>query len=111
MKLKYVLLALALIVGGGIAYAASLFNSCLGQMQECYASYRSLTSGVDRITQERQRSIHGGFTASPTFVAFQIPLGDGTDGIILVSRNSNDARLISAKGYSTSPIGLLMGQG
>jgi hypothetical protein len=100
MKLKYVLLILVVAVGGFLVSTFSWFTSCQGRMQQCYAAFRGFTSNVDRIVQERQRSIHGGFTASQSTVAFQTPLGDGTDGIILIARSTNQSRLISSKNYT-----------
>lgn len=56
-------------------------------------------SGTDRIHAERQRFING-FTASISLVAFPIPLGDGTSGIILVDRANKSARIIAEQGYT-----------
>lgn len=103
-KLKYALISAAVfflvVVGGTVTTAVWWFSSCQGHMQQCYASFRNATSGVDRLTQARQRSIHGGFTASPSMVAFQIPLGDETDGIVVLDRVGGGERLIADKKYT-----------
>ena len=57
-----------------------------------------VTSGletVNSLTQARRRSIHGGFTASLSTVAFQIPLGNETEGIVVLDRVGNGERLRS----------------
>lgn len=101
MRLITVGLALvALITGASVIYGWSHFRSCEGHLQACYASYRDAVSGIDRITAQRRKAIYGGFTASTSLVAFQIPLGDDTDGIIVVDRSSKQARIISAGGYT-----------
>jgi dipeptidyl aminopeptidase/acylaminoacyl peptidase len=103
-KLKYALISvivfLLVVVGGSVTTFVWWFSSCQGHMQQCYASFRGATSGVDRLTQERQRSIHGGFTASLSTVAFQIPLGDETEGIVVLDRVGDGERLIATKNYT-----------
>lgn len=83
-----------------MATAVWWFSSCQGQMQKCYASFRGAASGVDRLTQARQRSIHGGFTASLNKVAFQTPLGDETEGIVVLDRVGDGERLIATRNYT-----------
>ena len=103
-KLKYaflsVIVLLLVVVGGAMTAFVWWFSSCQGHMQQCYASFRGATSGVDSLTQARQRSIHGGFTASLSTVAFQIPLGDETEGIVVLDRVGNGERLIANKNYT-----------
>lgn len=89
-----------LIAVAAVAYIGFYFHSCLGQMQACYTSFRSARSGVDRGTQERFQSIYAGFAASEKFVAFPVPVGNGANGIMLVSLQGDRARLISTNGYS-----------
>ncbi len=98
--IKFALALVALVTGASAIYAWSHFRSCEGRLQACYASYRDAVSGTDRITAQRRNAIYGGFTASTSLVAFQIPLGDGTDGIIVIDRRSKQARIISALGYT-----------
>ncbi|QLH71119.1 hypothetical protein [Rhodopseudomonas palustris] len=90
----------AVVVGGLVAAAAWWFSSCQSQMQKCYASFRGAISGVDRLAQARQLSILGGFTASTRMVAFQVPLGDEVDGIVLLDRVSDAGRLIATNSYT-----------
>jgi hypothetical protein len=98
--LKFAIVFFMLIVAAGVAYTGFYFHSCLGRMQACYASFRSATSGADCTTQERLQSIHAGLTASEKLVAFPVPLGNGSNGIILVSAGTDRVRLISTSGYS-----------
>jgi hypothetical protein len=103
-KLKYVFVSiivlLLVVVGGSVSAFVWWFSSCQGHMQQCYASFRGATSGAGRLTQARQRSIHGGFTAALSTVAFQIPLGDETEGIVVLDRVGNGERLIATKNYT-----------
>jgi len=64
------------------------FYSCQGRMQECYASFRAARDNVDLATRDRQRAIYAGFGASGSAVAFPMPLGDGTSGILLMDRST-----------------------
>lgn len=98
--LKFLSVSFALFVVAFVAYVGFYFHSCLGRMQACYASFRSATSGVDRASQERFRAIYAGFTASEKSVAFPVPLENGSNGIILVSPDTDHVRLISTEGYS-----------
>lgn len=98
--LKFALLFVVVIAAAVSAYIVFYFYSCSGRMQACYASFRSATSGVDRATQQRFQSIYAGFAASETSVAFPVPLGNGTNGLILVSPGNDQAGLISTTGYS-----------
>jgi hypothetical protein len=98
--LKFILVFFLLIVAAAVASISFYFPSCLGQMQACYASFQAATSGVDRATQKRLRSIHAGFAASEKAVAFPVPLGNGINGIILISPETNRTGLISTQGYS-----------
>ncbi|WP_133255980.1 hypothetical protein [Rhodopseudomonas palustris] len=93
-------LIIVAFVGGPVVAGAWWFSSCQGRMQACYSSFRGAISGVDRLAQARQLSIHGGFTASPRMVAFQVPLGDGVDGIVLLDRVSEAQRLIATNNYT-----------
>lgn len=97
---KLALVTFALIATATAAYTGYYFHSCLGRMSECYASFRSARSGVDRSTQERLQSIHAGFTASEERVAFPVPLGEGANGIILIAPETDRVGLIATSGYS-----------
>jgi dipeptidyl aminopeptidase/acylaminoacyl peptidase len=103
-KLKFAFLAvlvlLLVFVGGSVIAFVWWFSSCQGRMRQCYASFRETTNGADRLTQARQRSIYGGFTASLSTVAFQVPLGDGTEGIVVVDRVGDRERLIATENYT-----------
>ncbi|MCZ8036335.1 MAG: hypothetical protein O9288_16445 [Novosphingobium sp.] len=97
---RYVSIILAALAGVAALLIFSWFSSCQGRMQACYASFREASSDTDPAQQERQRAIYGGFGASQSMVAFPMPLGDGTNGIVLIDRSNGKPSLIAPINYT-----------
>lgn len=97
--LKYAVLFVVVATGVFVVAVGAWFYSCQGRMRDCYASYRLLTSAIPSMTQRRLHSMHGGFTASASSVAFPIPLEGNGDGIVVID-NDRSPKLISTAGYT-----------
>ncbi|MEH2513592.1 hypothetical protein V1291_004946 [Nitrobacteraceae bacterium AZCC 1564] len=98
--LKYAALSIVIVIGALVVVVGGWFYSCQGRMRDCYASYRSFTRGADTMSQRRLNSMHGGFTASASSVAFPIPLAGNGDGILVMDHDKDRPKLISTAGYT-----------
>ena len=83
--IKIVLVSLALILGSGALFVWSKWQPC-STVRECYWSWKALTSNADPMEGRRFNSIHGGFTASSEFAAFQVPISLTENGLVLIHR-------------------------
>jgi WD40-like Beta Propeller Repeat len=97
--LKIVLMTITVLLGGAATFIWAYWQPC-SSVRECHWSGKAFANDTDLMNRRRLVSIIGGFTASASLVAFQVPVSSADDGIAVIDRTTKHAKLIAPVGFT-----------